>query len=100
MLDSGRGRTGPESPPVDIVEDVEEDETFRIGENEDIADPGLAGRFLFAMTAFFWANMASLKDGFAGPDVLFEKPGPGRAVVFCCFFGELGLSGALSSNLC
>jgi hypothetical protein len=38
---------------VDIVEAVDEEETVRMGEKVDIADPGRAGRFLFARTAFF-----------------------------------------------
>jgi hypothetical protein len=100
VVDSGRGRTGPESPPVDMVEVAEEDDTVRMGENVDIAEPGLAGRFLFASTAFFWASMVSLREGFGGPDVLLEKPNPGRATTPSGFFGELGLSGAISNNLC
>jgi hypothetical protein len=32
--------------------------------------------------------------------VLFENPNPGRAVTPSGFFGELGLSGAISSSLC
>jgi len=40
-------------PVLDFADDVEDDETVRIGENEDIAEPGRAGRFLFAIAAFF-----------------------------------------------
>ena len=36
-----------------MFEVVEEEDTVRIGENVDIADPGLAGRFLLAIAAFF-----------------------------------------------
>ena len=32
--------------------------------------------------------------------VLLEKPRPGRAGTASAFFGEFGLSGAFSSNLC
>jgi hypothetical protein len=36
-----------------MFEAVEEEDNVRIGENVDIADPGLAGRFLLAIAAFF-----------------------------------------------
>ena len=99
VVDSGRGRTGAASEAVDAVDDVEEDDTVRMGENVDIADPGRAGRFLLAK-AFFWASMASRNDGFGGPVVLFENPNPGRALTASTFLGELGLSGAISRSLC
>jgi hypothetical protein len=35
------------------MDTVEEEETVRTGEKVDIADPGRAGKFLFASTAFF-----------------------------------------------
>lgn len=50
---SGRGLAGATSDDVDVVDAVVEDETVRIGEKLDIADPGRAGKFLFAKTAFF-----------------------------------------------
>lgn len=51
--DSGRTLTGGASAVNDVLEAIEELDTVRIGENVDIADPGLVGRFLFAMAAFF-----------------------------------------------
>jgi hypothetical protein len=96
VLDSGRDLTGAS----DIDEEVEDVDAFRTGEKDDIAEPGRAGRLLFAMAAFFWANIVSLREGFGGPVVLFEKPMPGRAFIASGFLGELGLSGAFSSNLC
>ena len=85
-----------------MLEAVEEEEAVRIGENVDIADPGLAGRFLFAIAAFFWASIVSLREGFGGPPplVLFENPSPGRTVIVSAFLGEFGLSGAFSKSLC
>lgn len=84
----------------DEVEAVEEVETFRIGEKLDIAEPGRAGMFLLAaMAAFFCASIVSRRDGFGGPEVLLEKPKPGRATA-SGFLGEFGLSGAFSSSLC
>ena len=54
VADSGRGLTGGASEVVDAVEAVDDDETVRIGEKVDMAEPGRAGRFLVAaMTAFF-----------------------------------------------
>jgi hypothetical protein len=98
---SGRTLTGGASAAEDVLEDVEEFETFRIGENVDMTDPGLAGRFLFAIAAFFCANIVSLKEGFGGPVVLLEKPSPGRAVATgSAFFGEFGLSGDFSKSFC
>ncbi len=98
MVDSGRALTGAASEEAEAVEDVE---TVLTGENVDMAEPGLAGRFLVAaMAAFFWANIVSLKEGFGGPLVLFEKPIPGRGAIASAFFGELGLSGAFSNSLC
>lgn len=44
--------------------------------------------------------MVSRSEGFGGPVVLLENPNPGRAATPSGFFGELGLSGAISSNLC
>lgn len=80
---------------------VEVLETFLIGENDDIADPGRAGRFFVAIAAFFCASIVSLSDGFGGPVVLFEKPNPGRTPATTSgFLGEFGLSGAFSNNLC
>jgi hypothetical protein len=85
---------------LDVFEEVE-DETVRTGENDDIAEPGLAGKLLFAIEAFFCASIVSLREGFGGPVVLFEKPRPGRgATVASTFFGEFGLSGAFSRSLC
>lgn len=84
----------------DLPDAVEDVETVRIGENEDMADPGRAGRFLFAMAAFFCANMVSLSEGFGGPVVLLLKPRPGLATTGSAFFGELGLSGAFSRRRC
>lgn len=53
------------------------------------------------MAAFFWASMCSLNEGFGGPLVLFENPNPGLAAAAASgFFGEFGLSGAFSNNLC
>lgn len=63
-------------------------ETERIGENDDMADPGRAGGFLAAIAAFFWANIVSRRDGFGGPVVLLENPSPGRATTVSVFFGE------------
>lgn len=85
---------------LDLADEVEDDETVRMGENEDIADPGRAGRFLFAIAAFFWANMVSRSEGFGGPVVLLLNPKPGRAATGSAFFGEFGLSGAFSRSLC
>jgi hypothetical protein len=100
VLDSGlilTGAAAASEPP----EAVEEFETVLIGENEDMAEPGRAGRFLFAIAAFFWAIIVSLKEGFGGPVVLFENPSPGRtAGAASAFFGEFGLSGAFSRSLC
>jgi hypothetical protein len=53
VITSGRGRTGAASDDVDEFEAVEDDETVRIGEKIDIAEPGRAGRLLFAIAAFF-----------------------------------------------
>lgn len=50
VVDSGRGLTGPTSDDADTLDDVE---TVRIGEKVDIAEPGRAGIFLLAKTAFF-----------------------------------------------
>jgi hypothetical protein len=93
---SGRILTGAASE----VDDVEVEETVRTGENADIAEPGRAGRFLLARAAFFWAAIVSLREGFGGPDMLLEKPRPGRPPLASAFLGEFGLSGAFSSNLC
>ena len=100
VVDSGRIRRGAASEAVDAVDAVEEDDTARMGENVDIAEPGRAGKFLLAKAAFFWASMASLNEGFGGPVVLFENPSPGRALTASAFLGELGLSGAISRSLC
>jgi hypothetical protein len=97
---SGRARTGATSEICDVFEAVEEDETVRIGENVDIAEPGRAGRFLLAIAAFFCASIVSLREGFGGPVVLFEKPRPGRTATVSAFLGEFGLSGAFSKSLC
>jgi hypothetical protein len=83
-----------------MLEAVEEEETVRIGEKVDIADPGLAGRFLLAIAAFFCASIVSLREGFGGPVVLFENPSPGRTATVSAFLGEFGLSGAFSKSLC
>ena len=71
-----------------------------MGENVDIADPGLAGMFFEAKTAFFWAIIVSLNDGFGAEVVLLEKPSPGRTPTGSVFFGEFGLPGSISSSLC
>jgi hypothetical protein len=47
--DSGRDLTGAS----DMEEDDAEVDTLRTGENDDMAEPGLAGKFLFAKAAFF-----------------------------------------------
>ena len=101
--DSWRARTGAASDVDDkfeVVKTVEEDETVRTGENDDIAEPGRAGKFLFAIVAFFCASMVSLREGFGGPVELLENPRPGRVVTASAFLGELGLSGAFSKSLC
>jgi hypothetical protein len=79
---------------------AEVEETVRMGISADIAEPGRAGRFLLAIAAFFWAAIASLREGFGGPDTLLEKLEPGRLPPASPFLGELGLSGQLSSSLC
>lgn len=84
----------------EVLDAVEELEAVRIGENEDIAEPGRAGKTLLAIAAFFCASIVSLNDGFGGPVVLLENPKPGRTFVTSGFLGEFGLSGAFSSNLC
>ena len=99
VVDSGRGRTGPTSVVVDDADALDDVETVRIGEKLDMAEPGRAGTFLLANTAFFCAIIVSLKEGFGGPVVLLENPKPGRAAAVSAFLGELGLSGAFSSNL-
>jgi hypothetical protein len=99
--DSWRARTGAVGFEVDdVFEAVEEDETVRIGENVDIAEPGRGGKFLLAIAAFFCASIVSLREGFGGPVVLLENPRPGRATIASAFFGEFGLSGAFSKSLC
>jgi hypothetical protein len=100
VVDSGRILTGAASDEADIVEAAEDVETFRMGEKDDIAEPGLGGKVCFANTAFFWAIIVSLKEGFGGPVVLLENPRPGRAAAASVFLGEFGLSGDMSSNLC
>ena len=98
----GSGR-GPLTGASEEVEALEEDETVRIGEKLDIADPGLACRFLLVIAAFvFWASIiVSFKEGFGGPVVLFEKPIPGRATTGSAFLGgEWGLSGAFRKSFC
>ena len=52
VVDSGRDLTGA-SEAMELVDAVEDDETVRVGEKLDIADPGRAGRFLLAIAAFF-----------------------------------------------
>lgn len=87
----------------DTFDVVDEDETVRMGENEDMAEPGLAGRVLLAAKAafaFFCASIVSLSEGFGGPVVLLEKPKPGRTAAGSGFLGELGLSGEFSRSLC
>lgn len=98
-MDSGRILTGAASE-ADDAGAVEDEETVRIGENDDIAEPGRAGRFLLARAAFLWAAMASLREGFGGPAVLLEKPRPGRGPTASVFLGEFGLSGEFSNSLC
>lgn len=41
------------SAVLGAADDVEEVEAVRTGENDDIADPGRAGRFFVASVAFF-----------------------------------------------
>jgi hypothetical protein len=53
VVDSGRGLTGPASEVVDDAGAFDDVETVRIGEKLDIAEPGRAGIFLLARTAFF-----------------------------------------------
>ncbi len=53
VVDSGRGLTGPASEVVDDADAFDDVETVRIGEKLDIAEPGRAGIFLLARTAFF-----------------------------------------------
>ena len=98
--DSGRTLTGAVSEVDDMLEAVEDDETVRIGENVEIAEPGRAGRFLLAIAAFFCASIVSLREGFGGPVVLLENPRPGRTATASAFLGEFGLSGAFSNSLC
>ena len=100
MVPSVRPPRAGASEVCEPVEAVEEEETVRIGEKEDIAEPGRAGRFLLAIAAFFCASMVSRKEGFGGPVVLFENPNPGRTLAASGFLGELGLSGAFSRSLC
>ena len=99
VVDSGRGRTGPTSEVMDDADVLDDVETVRIGEKLDMAEPGRAGMFLLANTAFFCASIVSLKEGLGGPVVLLENPSPGRAATVSAFLGELGLSGAFSNNL-
>jgi hypothetical protein len=100
VVDSDRlALTGTPSDGCDPLDTFDELEAVLMGENDDIAEPGRAGRFLVATIAFFCANIASLNEGLGGPVVLFENPNPGRALA-SGFLGELGLSGAFSSNLC
>lgn len=63
-----------------------------------MADPGRAGKFLVA-SAFFWANIVSLRDGFEPPIVLFDNPRPGLTAP-STFLGELGLFGSFWSSFC
>jgi hypothetical protein len=93
---SGRILTGAASE----ADEVEVEETVRIGDNADIAEPGRAGRVLLARAAFFWAAIVSLSEGLGGAVVLLEKLEPGRLLAASAFLGEFGLSGAFSSNLC
>jgi hypothetical protein len=97
VVDSGRG---PLTGASEAVEVLEEDETVRTGEKLDIAEPGRAGRFLLAIAAFFWASIVSLREGFGGPLVLFEKPIPDRGATGSAFLGELGLSGEFCRSFC
>jgi hypothetical protein len=53
VVDSGRGLTGPDSEAVDDADALDDVETVRIGEKLDMAEPGRAGIFLLAKTAFF-----------------------------------------------
>lgn len=100
VADSGRALTGAALEVGAILEEVEDDETVRMGEKADIAEPGRGGRFLLAIAAFFCANIVSLKEGFGGPDMLFENPKPGRAAAASAILGEFGLSGAFSRSFC
>lgn len=52
MVDSWRDLTGA-SEAIEFVEAVEDDETVRIGEKLDMADPGRVGKILVAIAAFF-----------------------------------------------
>lgn len=53
VVDSGRDLTGPMSEAVEDTDAFEDVETVRIGEKVDMAEPGRAGIFLLARTAFF-----------------------------------------------
>lgn len=97
IVDSGRVRTGGAGAVV-AVETAEEPDTFRDGEKDDMAEPGLGGRVLAASVAFFCAIIASRREGFELPKVLFDSPRPGLAGA-SAFFGELGLLGSFCKSL-
>jgi hypothetical protein len=78
---------------VEVVEEIEAVLTVLVGEKDDIADPGRAGKFLAAIAAFFCASIVSRSDGFGGPVVLFENPRPGRTTG-SAFLGEFGFAGS------
>jgi len=98
-VDSGRRRcwAGLELAGVGAAELA----PVRTGEKLDMAEPGRAGTFLVAPSAFRPAITVSLSEDLEDPIVLFDRPRPGRAVVVVvAFLGELGLFGSFWSNFC
>lgn len=95
---SGRVRVAGFGAVVDVVDACDDPEFDRTGEIVAIADPGLGGRFL-ELIAFFWANIASLSEGFELVIVLLDRPKPGRGAG-SDFLGELGFAGSFCSNFC
>lgn len=73
---SALGLVEPVDEPA-AADMLEEPETVRTGDTDAIAEPGRGGSVLDDR-AFFWANIASLIEGFAVLIVLLESPNPGR----------------------